>query len=86
MLYRLRRDFLEEELFELSSEDASELPGASGEGESLSKCFGAGGRGRDQITQSLINHVKILIFCGRAIGNYISKNVKRGNDKIRIAP
>lgn len=47
MFYRFRRDFLEEELFELSFEDVLELFGVLGEGESLSKCFGVGGRGRD---------------------------------------
>lgn len=41
---------------------------------------------RDLIMQNLANHVKIFFFFGRATGNYISKNVKQGSDRIRRAP
>lgn len=77
-------DLIEEDLFEPNS-DPAELTEAPDEGGNLSKCLEAGGPRRDEVMWSLGNHVTILIFFRRASGNYVSKNVKQGSDRIRRA-
>lgn len=72
-------------MFEPSS-DIAELTEAPDEGGNLGKCFKAGGQRKDQVMWSLGNHGTILIFFGRASGNYVSKNVKQGSNRIRRAP